>query len=248
MADAAPRSATPRRLAGFARVAGGLATGLCVLALPLGLIATNVRLVALDRAFYLAEFVRYDRGAAAGLTPEELRLVADSFISYFLARPGRLNVQIARPSGFQPLFNERELVHMEDVQSLMHAVLRVQAVALGYVGLYALAGLALHRHRFFPLAARVLAAGASLTLAIVLGLAVLALADFQGAFVQFHLLSFDNDLWLLDPERDNLIRLFPQEFFLDATLRIAALTIVEAFALAAIGGASLWATRPRHPR
>ena len=38
-------------------------------------------------------------------------------------------------------------------------------------------------------------------------------------------MSFSNDLWMLDPRRDHLIQLFPLEFFFDAALRIALLTV-----------------------
>ena len=41
------------------------------------------------------------------------------------------------------------------------------------------------------------------------------------------MISFANDLWLLDPRTHYLIQMFPQNFFLDATIMIAALTIVE---------------------
>jgi integral membrane protein (TIGR01906 family) len=230
-------------VAGLSRFGARLATGLCVVALPLGLIASSVRLVTLDRGFYLAEFARYDRGTVVGLSPEELRVVANSFIAYFLGPPGRMNVQVARSGGIQPLFNERELIHMEDVQALMHLIFRVQGVTLGYAAVYGLAGLALGRRAFLPWAARALAGGAGLTLALILGLGALALTDFSGVFVQFHLLSFSNDLWILDPRTDNLIRLFPQEFFLDATLRIAALTVLQALVLGVAGTAGMLATR-----
>lgn len=243
-----PASAAPARrgLAGvLLRVGRGLATALCVVALPLGLVAGNVRAVTLERTFYLAEFARYDRGAYVGLTPDELRLVADAFISYFQQPPSRLNVQFPRAGGLQPLFNEREIAHMLDVQALMHLVFRVQTLALGYVALYALAGLVLLRRRFFPLAAKVLAGGAALTLAGILVLGALASADFADLFVQFHLLSFSNDLWLLDPRTDNLIRLFPQAFFFDAALRIVVFTLAQALLLEIVGTAGWLASRRR---
>ena len=51
----------------------------------------------------------------------------------------------------------------------------------------------------------------------------------------FHLVSFSNDLWLLDPSRDMLIRMFPEGFFMDATMLIAFATIVEAVVVSGIG-------------
>jgi integral membrane protein (TIGR01906 family) len=240
-----PAPAAVRRAAsrGLLRLGAGLATALCVVALPLGLVAANVRAVTLDRSFYLAEFARYDRGAVVGLSAEELRLVADAFIAYFQAPPSHLDVRLPRAGTLQPLFNDREIAHMDDVQALMHLVFRVQALALGYVALYAIGGLAVARRAFLPLAAKVLVAGAALTLGIIGLLGALAATDFSDLFIQFHLLSFSNDLWLLDPRTDNLIRLYPQEFFLDAAMRIVVFTVVQALGLGAAGLVGLLVSR-----
>ena len=225
--------------------------GLCIVAIPLGLVAGNVRAVALDPRFYLSEFARYDIGRTTGFTPEELRMVADSFIVYFQAPPGRMNVQVARGGALRPLFNERELAHMEDVQALMQLVFRVQALALGYAAAFGILALALHSiagwgwHGFLRMASRVLITGAGLTVATFLGLGALALVDFSELFLQFHLISFTNDLWLLDPQRDNLIRLFPQGFFQDAALRVAALTVLQALALGVAGLGARWLAHRR---
>ena len=90
----------------------GVASGLCVLALPLVLVGFNLRAVALNERFYLAEFAQYGIGAQTGLSQDELRRVAAAFIDYFQAPPGRMNVQIARGGALQPLFNERELAQL----------------------------------------------------------------------------------------------------------------------------------------
>ena len=63
----------------------------------------------------------------------------------------------------------------------------------------------------------------------------LSYVDFGELFLRFHELSFSNDLWQLDPSRDYLLILFPEGFWLDVTLRIAALTGAEAAVLGLIG-------------
>ena len=60
---------------------------------------------------------------------------------------------------------------------------------------------------------------------------ILSLFGFQRLFVFFHLVSFDNDLWILDPTRDYLIMMFPQGFFFDATVFIVVLTLGQALLL-----------------
>ena len=69
-----------------------------------------------------------------------------------------------------------------------------------------------------------------------LGLAgLLSLVDFSQAFVTFHELAFSNDLWILDPRTDYLIMLYPEGFWLDATLRIAMLSAIEAVVVGGVG-------------
>jgi integral membrane protein (TIGR01906 family) len=236
----------PRLPRGVRRIAIGVASSLCVLAIPFVLVGYNLRGVALEQRFYLTEFARYRIGAQTGLGNDELRIVADAFIDYFQAPPGRMNLQLARGGTLQPLFNERELTHMEDVQGLIRGIFRIQELALAYVVLYLLVGLAVQRRAFLSRAVRVLALGGGLTVALFVVLGALALVDFSELFLQFHLVSFANDLWQLDPERDYLIRLFPQEFFQDAALRIAALTMLQALAIAMAGLLGVWWTR-RNP-
>jgi integral membrane protein (TIGR01906 family) len=238
--------AVPRLPRGLRRIAIGVASSVCVLAIPFVLVGYNLRGVALEQRYYLTEFARYRIGAQTGLGSDELRIVADAFIDYFQAPPGRMNLQIARGGTLQPLFNERELHHMEDVQGLIRGIFRIQELALGYIVLYLLLGLAARRRAFLPLAAWVLALGGGLTVALFVVLGGLALVDFSELFLQFHFVSFANDLWQLDPQRDYLIRLFPQEFFQDAALRIAALTMLQALAITTAGLFGIWWTRS-HP-
>ena len=70
---------------------------------------------------------------------------------------------------------------------------------------------------------------------------VTAITGFDGAFRQFHLLFFTNDLWQLS-SRDRLIQMFPQGFFFDTTMLIGATTVTFAALLA---GAGWWYGR-RH--
>jgi integral membrane protein (TIGR01906 family) len=60
-----------------------------------------------------------------------------------------------------------------------------------------------------------------------------ALVGFEELWTRFHLLAFTNDLWKLDPDTDHLIQMFPEDFWLDATLLVAGLTALEALALLA---------------
>ena len=68
--------------------------------------------------------------------------------------------------------------------------------------------------------------GTGLFAALVAAGAVWALIDFDGLFTTFHHLAFTNDLWLLDPRTDLLIRLMPEEFFIAYGVLGAALWLL----------------------
>jgi uncharacterized membrane protein len=51
-------------------------------------------------------------------------------------------------------------------------------------------------------------------------------SDFTKYFTIFHKIFFDNDLWLLDPAKDDLINLLPEGFFSDTALAILIVFLV----------------------
>jgi integral membrane protein (TIGR01906 family) len=134
---------------------------------------------------------------------------------------------------------------MEDVQKLMQAVFRLGGLAGLYAALYAIGRLALRRRGAVRTLGRLLLWSSGLTFGLLLLVASLSLVDFTELFVRFHELSFRNDFWMLDPRRDYLVILFPEGFWLDVTLRIAAMTAGEA---ALIGAAGLLLVRLRGAR
>ena len=81
--------------------------------------------------------------------------------------------------------------------------------------------------------------GGGLTIAMMLALGMGTFLGFDRLFLRFHLISFSNTLWMLNPN-DSLILMFPQGFFYDAALFLAIATAIEAMILGGIGGAIVW--------
>ena len=68
--------------------------------------------------------------------------------------------------------------------------------------------------------------------------------DFDRLFLQFHLISFSNEFWMLNPANSYLIRMVPQGFFVDLAFWVAALALIQALVLAALaGGVLAWQRR-----
>lgn len=221
-------------------VVRAIATAVFAIALPLFLLTSGVRWTALGEGFYLDEFQKYRVGQVTGLAEQELRRVAQAFVAYFHSEPGPLDLTVEVRGAPQPLFNQREVEHMRDVQALMHRVFQVWFLSLVGLAVAAAAIAAVDLPSGGKALVRAAAIGGGVAVGTVGALGLAAAMDFRQLFLQFHMVSFANDLWLLDPTRDRLIQLFPQGYFFDAAIRIAVQTV----ALGALTlGASIVALR-----
>ncbi|MBI2919422.1 MAG: TIGR01906 family membrane protein [Chloroflexi bacterium] len=227
------------RSPGFAVPAalGWLAGGLWVLALPVFLMMLTGSLMVNQPRLYYYGFDHFDISQETGIAPEALRQVARDMITYFNDSETYFTPRVVIGGQERPLFTEREIVHMVDVKALVHKVYWVAGLSLVYLAGYAALHLALRRRRSEVRALLRLALyGGLLTLAILAVLGLWSLVGFGGLFYLFHILSFSNPFWQLDPRQHMLIRLFPEGFFMQATLFIAAATAFEALAIAVLSG------------
>ena len=76
-----------------------------------------------------------------------------------------------------------------------------------------------------------------MALFVIFGLS--ALVDFESLFVKFHQLSFANDFWQLVPRTYYLVRIFPDAFWVDATVWVAVRAVTGALVLTVVGSAFL---------
>ena len=78
-------------------------------------------------------------------------------------------------------------------------------------------------------------------------LVIYVIGHFDTAFIQFHEIFFDNDLWLLDPDVSLMINMLPEEFFFDTAMRIGLIFGIP-FVLLFFGSLLGWRKSARHTR
>jgi len=119
-------------------------------------------------------------------------------------------------------FGERERLHLSDVRKIiiLNQVMTVLLTGLVLAGLLALI-LKTNEKEF----AKAILGASAIAAAAVIFLWISALVGFDFVFLQFHFVAFDNDFWQLPPE-SNLIKLFPQRFFVNFANRVAIQTLV----------------------
>lgn len=220
-----------------------IAKWLFVLCLPVVLITASVLAAANSRALYNYGFDKYAVGQTTGLADTELDKIAQGLIQYFGSNQESVSLVVEKEGQTFDLFNAREVFHLEDVNDLFRlnyaVLLGTLCYALSYVGVSYILG----RRGFGRRMARVVIAGGVLTLLLMLAAGLATFFNFDGFFYQFHVFSFANDLWQLDPATDFLVMLFPQGFWYDAAVAVTLVTTTAALALS--GGAWLYLRKTR---
>src|SRR5207248_40175 len=211
----------------------GLISVAFVLLLPLLIIGTSLRWLVTDRDFMLSGFRANQVATTTGIDDAQLQRIADAFVAYFQAPPGEIQIQVTAFGQTRPLFNDREVTHLQDVQTLIQFFLRMQIVGGAVVSLRLLSAVVIDRG--VVTLGRDMLLSTGLMVALVVVVAVLSLLDFDALWTRFHQIAFRNDLWQLDPSRDYLIMLFPEPFWFTATIRMATSVALQTVLLAAIG-------------
>ena len=128
-------------------------------------------------------------------------------------------------------FNDRELTHLRDCFDLFELLRRVRARLIPWAIVLTLGGAYALRDR--RLIRRCAWLGPLLLLLPLGAFALYAALNFDAAFTLFHRVLFRNDLWLLDPRTDLLIRICPEGMFMRMGARIAVYSLIGIVAVSA---------------
>jgi integral membrane protein (TIGR01906 family) len=211
---------------------------LFIICLPALLLTASVSWAVNSQWLYQHGFDEYNVSQTTGLAPSELEKAAEGLIDYFNSGEEAISLTVMKDGVAFELFNEREIAHLRDVKGLFRLVYWVLLGTVVYACIYA--GVSFFWWKDRRRLAWGLVGGGGLTLVLMLALGLASLLDFDWLFRQFHLLSFANELWMLDPATDYLIMLFPRGFWFDAAMLCALATAVGALVL---GGVGWWRLR-----
>jgi integral membrane protein (TIGR01906 family) len=221
---------------------------LFVCCLPVLLITSTICLEVNELSLYEYGFDKYEISQDTGIDSIQLRNVAQHLIDYFNLRADTVQIAVVKGDEEFNLFNERELIHLRDVRNLIQLDYWVQRGAFLLMVICALALLFGLRVGWWILV-RGLFRGSFITMGLMVALALWALFGFERFFLLFHLVSFSNEYWMLDPARDYLIRLFPEGFFYDAALFGFGAIMLEALLIGGIAfGILRWVGRETRER
>lgn len=195
-----------------------------VIFLPLFILLLSVELNTFNEEYYKKSFVKNNVETVTGKSLNELMDIADDLLDYLKDESGE---EILKSN-----FNGREILHMMDVKLLFKYGYILKDISLIII---------LVSTFYFVFKGKVETLGKTLFYGIfiwwgaIILLFILSLNDFNRYFTYFHLIFFNNDLWILNPKTDLLIQMLPEDFFMGifkniVLLFFAILSIIQVLA------------------
>ena len=222
-----------------------IAAFICGLCLLLILLITATQAVC----FWLPnwwrnEYAKYDTpsNVRGEMSLDDAVHVTEDMLDYCIGRLDTLDDTEATIDGVTaPFFTDREKAHLADCRELFLKGIKVRVIACLLLVAFVIY---IYVHNGKEKTSLLLAKGYLRSLGFVAVLAVivavLCVIDFTRVFTVFHHIFFDNDLWILYPDKDNLINIMQEDVFSDAAMWIAGIWLAAAAVFAA---ASIFAVR-----
>jgi integral membrane protein (TIGR01906 family) len=207
----------------------GYLAALCVLVF---ILALSIQWPTFYRPFYVRQYEKHNVSAVIRVDEDTLMAATDHLLDYMRGRRADLHFTAMVNGQEREYFSQREKDHMVDVMELFDLLFRVRNIAV-WLFLFLVSCMALFKYNIKYLLAR---CGREVMTGFVILAALLVMVisvNFDRAFTIFHLIFFDNDLWILDPAVDLLINMVPLGFFIDISIFIVLLLV--GLSLAVVG-------------
>ncbi|MGL5978816.1 MAG: TIGR01906 family membrane protein [Erysipelotrichaceae bacterium] len=183
----------------------------CIVVLFLTSIDLNVR----SESFFVKQYQSLDLYNSTGMNQQDYVDGTMALVEYVQGKRDSIQIQVNIKGSEVDLYNEREIAHMVDVLDLYQNAMFVRNGMLVLV-VIALLGIViletLNPNRVISLYRALVNTSKVLGVALAC-LLIVALLDFNLFWNTFHHIFFTNDLWLLNPATDWMIRMFPLELF-----------------------------------
>ena len=193
------------------------------------------------------EYTKYNTPAnvQGEMSMDDAVHVTEDMLDYCIGKLDTLDNTEATIDGVKaPFFTEREKQHLADCRELFMKGMRAI-----YICILMIIGLCIYIfvHLGKKDCLRALAKGYLRTCAAVLAFALIVLVasmiDFTAVFTLFHKIFFNNDLWILNPSKDNLINIMQEDVFADAAMYIGFMWVFVSALLAVIAAVILRKTK-----
>jgi len=203
--------------------------------LAIHMLLSFIMFVGLNPEIYKNALIADDVAEYAGISQETLDKATIGLIDYMDDQRDDLVILSDEQEGHE-LFNTKEKAHMIDVKNLFILGRRVNTILFIILLLILIFYLSYDKNGMKKYFLKCSAITLSIILGIWLIIVILAMIDFAAFWTTFHKVFFTNDLWLLNPTTDLLIRMMPQRFFARVVIHILARFLASYVLIIAILG------------
>ncbi len=187
-------------------------------------LTSAIQQISNDKKYYKDYVVKNELGKQVNLDDKQIFNLYDSLIDY---------IDTGDETLIKDNFNNREVLHMKDVHQLFNLNKQINKASMLVFYLFILMNfiIILYKEKSKTLTEKDLNIFSEKTklvknyILVLIGamliLAIFIASDFSKYFIKFHELFFDNDLWVLNPETDIMIRMLPEDYFMKMASRIA---------------------------
>ena len=205
----------------------GIIAGMAIIIV---LLVTSFEIAAYSNfKWYEKEYKKYDVCAELEMEMEDVMYVTEEMMDYLHGKRADLVVDTVVDGAEREFFNDREKMHMVDVLKMFQWGLDVRLVS-ALVAVFAIMLFAFTKGCWKKVLPISFAIGSGTFIGIAALIGGIFASDFNKYFIMFHHMFFDNDLWLLDPATDLMIRMLPEGFFFDMVIRIVVIFLISMLA------------------
>ena len=187
------------------------------------------------------EYAKYDTpsNVRGEMSLDDAVHVTEDMLEYCIGRLDTLDDTEATIDGVTaPFFTDREKAHLADCRELFLKGIRARVIACLILAAFVIF---IYVHNGKQKTPVLLVEGYLRSLGFVAVMAaviaILCVIDFTQVFTVFHHIFFDNDLWILYPDRDNLINIMQEDVFSDAAMWITGIWLAADALIAAVSAA-----------
>ncbi len=117
-------------------------------------------------------------------------------------------------------FSEKDILHMVDVQNLYTFSHSIMIYCFITFILSTIIIILILRGKSLLYITKIFNKVLLLFIVLIGGLSTIIAYNFNSFWIKFHTTLFSNDLWLLSPNESNLIKMVPEDFFVNLIVRI----------------------------
>lgn len=166
--------------------------------------------VCFDLNFYKNFYQKETLAATIGTSSDNLINNTQNLLNY-LNKKEQLNTD---------WFSEKDILHMVDVQNLYTFSYNIMIYCFITFILSTIIIILILRGKSLLYITKIFNKVLLLFIVLIGGLSTIIAYNFNSFWIKFHTTLFSNDLWLLSPNESNLIKMVPEDFFVNLIIRI----------------------------